>query len=45
MLGDWPLAISYYKKALSLDPENKGYNNRYRELQASESAEGVAESS
>ena len=44
MLGDWPLAISYYKKALSLDPENKLYNKRYIDLKASESAEGVAES-
>jgi len=32
MLGDWPLAVSYYKKALSLYPENKRYNKRYREI-------------
>jgi len=44
MLGDWRLAISYYEKALNLDPKNKGYNKRYRELKASKSAEGVAES-
>jgi tetratricopeptide (TPR) repeat protein len=32
MLGDWPLAISYYKKALKLDPKNRRYGKRYREL-------------
>ena len=40
MLGDWPLAIDYYQKAIKLDPENKGYNKRYQELKASESAGG-----
>jgi hypothetical protein len=44
MLGDWPLAISYYKKALSLDPENKPYKKRYLDFKASESTEGVADS-
>ncbi len=32
MLGDLPLAISYYKKALKLDPKNRRYGKRYREL-------------
>jgi hypothetical protein len=45
MLGDWPLAISYYKKALNLDPKNRRYKKRYLDLKASGSAEGVAESS
>ena len=44
MLGDWPTAGGYYKKALDLDPENKGYKKRYRELKASEYAEGVTDS-
>jgi len=34
MLGDWPAAMDYYQKALELDPENKGYKERYRELKA-----------
>lgn len=32
MLGDWPTAVDYYKKVLDLDPENKGYNRRFREI-------------
>jgi len=31
-LGDLTLAINYYQKALELDPENKKYQKRYREL-------------
>jgi len=34
MLGDWPAAMDYYQKALELDPENKQYKERYRELKA-----------
>lgn len=40
MLGDWPLAMDYYQKAMELDPKNKRYNKRFRELKASETAEG-----
>jgi tetratricopeptide (TPR) repeat protein len=41
MLGDWPVAIHYYQKALELDPENKGYRKRYRELKAESKAHEV----
>jgi len=32
MLGEWPVAMDYYQKAMKLDPENKRYNKRYIEL-------------
>ena len=36
-LGDLTLAINYYQKAVELDPENKKYQKRYRELIADSS--------
>ncbi len=36
-LGDWPLALNYYKNALKIDPENKRYQKRYLELKAESS--------
>jgi tetratricopeptide (TPR) repeat protein len=41
MLGDWPVAINYYQKALRLDPENKRYEKRYRELRAESGRQGA----
>jgi tetratricopeptide (TPR) repeat protein len=34
MLGYWPAAIDYYQKAMELDPENRHYKKRYREIKA-----------
>jgi tetratricopeptide (TPR) repeat protein len=31
-LAYWPIAVEYYKKALSLDPNNEGYKKKYKEL-------------
>ena len=41
MLGDWPVATDYYQKALELDPENKRYQKRYRELKAEGGKQGA----
>jgi tetratricopeptide (TPR) repeat protein len=34
ILGDFPTALDYYKKAKALDPENKHYKRRYREIES-----------
>jgi tetratricopeptide (TPR) repeat protein len=33
-IGNWPLAMDYYQQAITLDPENKDYQKRYREIKA-----------
>ncbi|MEA3358576.1 MAG: hypothetical protein U9R17_04110 [Thermodesulfobacteriota bacterium] len=34
ILGNFPMAIDYYKKAGELDPENERYKKRYREIES-----------
>jgi len=33
-IGNWSLAMDYYQQAITLDPENKDYQKRYREIKA-----------
>jgi len=37
MMGDWSKAGEYYQKAAKLDPQNKRYNKRYRQIMGSDS--------
>jgi len=37
MIGDWSKAIEYYQKAAGLDPQNKQYKKRYKQIMARDS--------
>jgi tetratricopeptide (TPR) repeat protein len=37
MIGDWSKAVAYFQKAVRLDPQNKQYKKRYRQIMGSDS--------